>query len=91
MVRKKKVKKVRRNVPKRKKISQPRDKIKLVFSNLLLFVVLTVLSLIAFSFVTNTILVNLFQVMIIAFAFISVGLLIALLVLVIVKTVKNSK
>jgi hypothetical protein len=91
MVRKKKVKGARRNVPKRKKVSQPRNKTKLVFNNLLLFVVLTLLSIIAFNFVTNTILVNLFQVMIIAFGFISVGLLIAFLVLVIVKAVKNSK
>jgi hypothetical protein len=91
MVRKKSVKKVRRSVPKQKKSSQPRNKIKLVFNNLLLFVILTILSLIAFNFVTNSILVNLFQVMIIAFGFISVGLLIAFLVLVIVKAVKNSK
>jgi hypothetical protein len=91
MVRKKRVKRARRNVSKRKKISEPRNKIKLVFNNLLLFVILTIVSLVAFSLVTNTILVNLFQVMVIAFGFISVGLLIAFLVLLIVKAVKNSK
>jgi|WetSurMetagenome_2_1015567.scaffolds.fasta_scaffold163739_2 hypothetical protein len=95
MARKKRAKRAGKNVRRGKKsavkYSQPRNKIKLVFGNLLLFVVLTVLSWILFNAVNNVILVNLFQIMAIAFGFISVGLLIALLVLIIVKNVRKSK
>jgi hypothetical protein len=95
MARKKRAKRVSRHVSKGKKSlvksSQPRNKIKLVFGNFLLFVLLAAASGVLFNLVTNAILVNLFQIMTIAFGFISVGLLIALLVLIIVKNVKKSK
>jgi hypothetical protein len=91
MVRKKRVKKTRKSAPRPSRTSKPRDKVKLVFNNLLLFVILTVISLILFNIVSNMILVNLFQIMVIAFGFISVGLLVALIVLLILRTVKKSK
>jgi hypothetical protein len=91
MARKKRVKKTRRTAPKRRKFFEPRDKVRLVFNNLILFIVLTIVSLAAFNIVTNSILVNVFQIMIIAFGFISVGFLIALLVLLIMKSVRKSK
>jgi len=89
MVRKKRAKRASKNVPRAMKSSQPKSKIKLIFNNLLLFIILTIVFLILFNFVTNLILVNLFQVMIISFGFISAGLLIALIVLIIIKSVKE--
>ena len=95
MVRKKRVKKVGKNVHKKRKslvkFSSSKNKIKLVFNKFLLFVGLTIVSLIFFNLVSNTILINLFQIMIIAFGFISVSLLISLLILMIVKAVKKNK
>jgi K+-sensing histidine kinase KdpD len=91
MARKKRVKKTRRSAPRPKKTSQPRDKVKIVFNNLLFFAILTIISLVLFNVVSNNILVNLFQIMVIAFGFISVGLLIALLVLLIIRAVRKSK
>jgi hypothetical protein len=91
MAKKKRTKKTVRRAPRPKKSFAPRDKIKFVFKNLLLFISLTVISLIFLYFVKNAILVNLFNVMAIAFGFIAVGLLIGLLVLLIMKTVRKSK
>jgi predicted neutral ceramidase superfamily lipid hydrolase len=89
MARKKIVKRTSKKISRKIKSSEPRNKIKLVFNNLILFIALSIISLIIFNFVSNSILVNLFQIMIISFGFISASLLIALLILLIIKMVRE--
>jgi hypothetical protein len=91
MAKKKRVKKTVRKSSRLKRSSAPKDKLKLVFKNFMLFVFLTVASLIFLYFVKNPILVNLFNIMVIAFGFVAVGLLIALLVLLIIKATRKRK
>jgi hypothetical protein len=93
MARKKKVRRAKRTVRRTRNLSSkhsnPKNKIKLVFNNLLLFIALSLVSLVAYRLVSNEILINLFQVMAMVFGFVSVGFLITLLVLFIIKIVKK--
>jgi len=81
--------KVSRRVSSRK--GDMKKKIKVVISNLLLFVALSLVSFVLYRFLQNEILVNLFQVMSMIFGFVSVAFLITLLVLVIMKVVKKKR
>jgi hypothetical protein len=90
MAKKKSVKKTRK-APRPKKSSPRGNKIKLVFTNFLFFVILAASSLILLKFVTNSLWLNLLQIMAMGFGFVAVGLLIALLVLLIMKSIKKSK
>ncbi|VVB82264.1 Uncharacterised protein [uncultured archaeon] len=94
--RKKVVKKsVRRNV-RRAKVStpkyNPKNKISLVINNLLLFVALSLISLVLYRYVpttTSDLLNPLFFVMAVAFGFVSVAFLIMLIILYVMKAVSK--
>ena len=86
MARKKRVRKTRR--VNSKSVSK-RDKIPIVFRNLLLFIALSLVSLVLYRFITDNLLTDLFYIMAIVFGFMAVGFLIALLVLWIMKIVRK--
>jgi len=66
-----------------------KKRITIILNNLLLFVALSLVSLVFYNFLQNDILKNLFYVMSMVFGFVSVAFLITLLVLVIMKVVKK--
>ena len=86
MARKKRVRHSRKS---RSVKASPKNKIKIVFNNFLLFVALSLVSLVFFRIINNVLLINLFFVMAIVFGFVAVALLVALLVLWIMKSVKK--
>ena len=69
--------------------SDSKKKIAIVLNNLLLFVALSLVSFVLYSFLQNELLVNLFFVMSMVFGFVGVAFLIALLVLLVLKLVKK--
>ena len=89
MARKKRVKIVAKKKVRRVKNRAPtinvKNKISLVVNNLLLFIALSLVSLVLYRYLQNTFLVNLFQVMAIIFGFVAAGFLIAFIILVIMK------
>jgi uncharacterized membrane protein YdbT with pleckstrin-like domain len=95
MARKKKVRrskgrKINSRVSRRNRTPNSRNKIALDIRSLLLFVALSLVSLVLYRFIPPTnLLSNLFYVMAIVFGFVAVGLLIALLVLWILKIVRK--
>jgi hypothetical protein len=78
-----------RNLKRKFKSLDPKNKIKLVVNNLLFFVALCLVSLVLYRFVKNIILMNLFSVMAMIFGFVAVAFLIALLVLLIRRMMKK--
>ena len=97
MARKRKVKrsrgrKINSRVSHRNRVPNSGNKIALDFRTLLLFVALSLVSLVLSRFLpstTFTLWINLFYVMAIVFGFVAVGLLIALLVLEILRIVRK--
>lgn len=93
MARKKRVKRiVRKKVRRVKSRAQKfnvKNKIALVVNNLLLFIALSLVSLVLYRYIQNEFLVNLFQVMAIIFGFIAIGFLIAFIILAVMKLVSK--
>ncbi len=93
MARKKRAKRVVRKKVRRVKSRTPKfnvkNKISLVVNNLLLFIALSLVSLVLYRYIQNEFLVNLFQVMAIIFGFIAVGFLITFIILAIMKMVSK--
>lgn len=91
MVRKKRGKKVVRKATKRVKHRVPKLNVKsrlsLVVNNLLLFIALSLVSLVLYRYIQNEFLINLFFAMAVIFGFIAVGFLIAFIILMIMKVV----
>ena len=94
MARKRKVRrsrgrKINSRVSRRNRTPHSGNKIALDIRTLLLFVALSLVSLVLYRFLPTTLLTNLFYVMAIVFGFVAVGLLIALLVLEILRIVRK--
>jgi hypothetical protein len=87
-VRKSRSRKINSRVSRRNRTNQG-NKIALDLRSLLLFVAMSLVSLVLYRFLPNTLLTNLFYIMAIVFGFVAVGLLIALLVLEILKIVRK--
>lgn len=90
MARKKRAAKTRKSRKSSSRLVNFRNKMPLVVKNLLLFIALSLVSLVLWRFVPNAnIITDLFYIMAIAFGFVAVALLITLLVLWILKVVKK--
>jgi hypothetical protein len=96
-VRRKPTRNVRKSSKKIKKTSVKyksgnlHDKIRLVITNLLLFVALSLVGFVLNRYIENTFLKDLFQIIAIVFGFIGVGFLLVLLILEILKLVSKKK
>lgn len=91
MVRKKRVRKASRKVSRKvkkqvQKIPALKNKISITVNNLLLFIALSLVSLVLYRFISATLMKDLFQVMAIVFGFVSVAFLITLIALYLIKT-----
>ena len=87
---KKRVKKVnRKSARKSSQLVGKKRKISVLLNNLLLFIALSLVSLVLTNFSSNDFFINLFSVLAIVFGFIAVAFLIVFLVLLLVKALKK--
>lgn len=82
---------VRKKTPAKNARGTLKNKMRLVISNLLLFIALSLVSFILYQLVQNDFLNNLFFVIALIFGFIGVGFLIAFLVLTIMKLISKRR
>jgi len=89
MVKKRAKRANRKSVRKSSPIAGNKRKISVLLNNLLLFIALSLVSLVLTKFSTNIFFVNLFSVLTIVFGFIAVAFLIVFLVLLLVRAFKK--
>lgn len=68
-----------------------KNRIMMVFNNLLLFIALSLVSFVLYRYVQNDFLTNFFLVISMVFGFVAVGFLVALVILLIMKSVSKKK
>jgi hypothetical protein len=88
-VRRSRGRRINSRVSRRNRTPNGGNKIALDIRSLLLFIAMSLVSLVLYKFLPNTLLTNLFYIMAIVFGFVAVGLLIALLVLEIMRIVRK--